>query len=377
MNPDLLVVATYDGTIQALDAETGSLHWQRQTKHRYGGQALVHVGSTIIGVSLDGSLIALALADGAIQWEARLPDVPPGVAPSGSLRALARGQTVVVQFDRSYFRIDTADGHVRWISGGTKAVQGPWLLAVGQSHAYVLSMDSPLPGSLPPQTPSAWTKPIFVMTKLSTWDASIEMGWREQSASRPGWDGASTLVEADGVFYVYGHTLSAIDADTNRLVWTSDSAPPDGSALILAHHLVIGIAEKRLGAYHRDTGSMAWSVAVPPPKDGIFELFNGLVVLGDMVYVGRGSNGDRPFQIEGRTVERGELMWAWPPDNTPLRFDVSWRFCGAGDTLYVPSGETIWALRASNGELRWSRDYPYMLDAYLAIAADDANANAE
>lgn len=227
MNAEFLIIASRDGSFRALDARDGAARWTQSCGHPFGGLALVRVKDSVIAAALDGYLCALALDDGTVRWEARLPDVIPIGDPLVGLRVAAHGDQVVVQHSAQCFSIDPLDGHVIWKGGrGSRSIVslGWWVLAVGQANAYVLIQeDAPPPP--PPADPRLSRPPIFNTTALSTWDGTPRWGTRDASAIKPGWDGAPPLAEADGVVYSYGRELHALDAASGKRLWTSEDVP--------------------------------------------------------------------------------------------------------------------------------------------------------
>ena len=129
-------------------------------------------------------------------------------------------------------------------------------------------------------------------------------------------------------------------------------------------------AEEHLGAYRRDTGTPVWSETGQRREDGYFELFEGVLAIGDLIYVGRGQSPPG-FRVEARTGTLGALQWRWPLESGALKLDISWRFRGAGDTLYVPSPDRLWGVHALDGTQRWHLPYTWGFDAFLAVAAAD------
>lgn len=388
MNTELLILGSRDGTLEAFDGQNGSSRWRQRSGHPFSGAALARVADCVIAASLDGDLIAIAFADGAIRWEVRLPETLPIPTPLLGLRVVANEDRLVVQYGDHYFGVDPADGHVRWMSLSRRAVQGPWLLAVGQKHAYARQMEAPLPRqpaaaadapqlTQPQRSPHAYTPPNFSTMALSTGDGTVTWGGRVQEAAAPPWDGATSVAEVDGVVYIYGHGLHAFDARSGQLLWSNDAVPYfDVAALVVMGAQIIVAAGAHLGAYRRDTGTLLWSETGQRQQgaESKFESFDGLLAFGDVVYTGRSNLTTRGFQIEARTPETGTIQWVWPVDATQLRYDISWRFCGAGDTLYVPALDTLWAIRASDGAQRWSRAHTWQSDAFLAISANDTDA---
>jgi len=373
MNAEFLIIASRDGSFRALDARDGAARWTQSCGHPFGGLALVRVKDSVIAAALDGYLCALALDDGTVRWEARLPDVIPIGDPLVGLRVAAHGDQVVVQHSAQCFSIDPLDGHVIWKGGrGSRSIVslGWWVLAVGQANAYVLIQeDAPPPP--PPADPRLSRPPIFNTTALSTWDGTPRWGTRDASAIKPGWDGAPPLAEADGVVYSYGRGLHALDAASGKRLWTSEDVPRHHvGALALGREQVIVAAGGHLGAYRRDSGSPLWS-ETGQRRDRYFEEFVGVCAIGELVYAGRGEYNPRGFRLEARAGETGTLRWSWPAESTTVRPDIAWRFRGAGDTLYIPSLDGLWGVRASDGTQLWHLAYPPGFDALLAIAASN------
>src|SRR5260370_10476486 len=185
MNAAVLVIGSYDGSVRALDARDGAALGTQSYGHRFGGVALVRVADSIIAAALDGYLCALALNDGTVRWEARLPDVIAIGDPLVGLRVAAHGDQEVVQHSAQCFSIDPLDGHVIWRGGrGSRSIVslGWWVLAVGQANAYVLIQeDAPPPP--PPADPRTSRPPIFNTTALSTWDGTVPHRWRRRTGA--------------------------------------------------------------------------------------------------------------------------------------------------------------------------------------------------
>src|SRR5258708_15632888 len=258
MNADFLVIASSDGSVRALDAQDGAARWTQNCGHSFGGPALVRVADSVIAAALDGYVCALALNDGTVRWHVLLPDVIAMGDPLMGLRVAAYGDQVVVQHGIKCFSIDPVDGHITWRggwSGWSRASRRWWVLAGGQAHAFVLEqvVGPPPP---PPADPRLSRPPIFITTALSTRHGTPQWETRDQSAIKPGWDGAPSLAEADGVVYSYGQGLHALDATSGTLLWTSNAVPavPVGT-LVLGREQVIVASMRHLGAYRRASGA--------------------------------------------------------------------------------------------------------------------------
>jgi outer membrane protein assembly factor BamB len=397
MDADFLVLGALDGSLRALAAHDGAPRWTRETGHPFGGPALVRVGDSVVAAALDGYVCALALDDGALRWETTIPEVEQDADPMGGKRVVTNGAVVVVEHGPKCTGHDPADGHIVWRSGafpdGVPAPRGRWLLGVGVEYAYILQMEYPAapppPTSTAPTAPTASTAsstasttpgpplgrvlPRFGTTALSTWDGTPQWFLEDRESPRgPAWDGAPSLVEADGVVYTYGQELRAVEAAIHHPPrWAWEYLPENpigggGGMLAVGGAAVVVANEDYLGAFRRDTGTPLWAER-GARREGYFEVFSGLTTLGEVVYVGRGLSTPG-FRIEARAAATGEARWAWPEDPTILRFDDAWRFCGAGDTLYVPSANHLWGVRAADGAQLWHRELPTNFGAFLAIA---------
>ena len=101
------------------------------------------------------------------------------------------------------------------------------------------------------------------------------------------------MVEEEGVVYVYGRRgLHALEAASGTLLWTADAVPYHHvGTLTLGHDAVAVIADRHLGVYRRDTGTLLWSDLAAKRADGYFEWFDTPLVLGEAVCVARSMSG--------------------------------------------------------------------------------------
>ncbi|HEY1391550.1 MAG TPA: PQQ-binding-like beta-propeller repeat protein [Ktedonobacterales bacterium] len=364
MNSGLLVVASYDGSIQALHAHDGSTCWTHQSAHPFMGRALARLADSVIAEAADGYVVALAIDDGAVRWETTLPDATL-ISEEDNVRVEASRTQVVVQLGLQCFCVNAADGRILWRGAPSPESRGGWwVLAVTEERVYVVAREGPQ---------------HYVTVALSAWDGTPQWGTIEQSAGEPPWDTTPPLVEAeaDGVVYTYGLGLHAIEAATGRLLWSQAEIPyfRVGSLAIWRDEVIVQ-ADRLLGAYRRDTGVPVWLETFPRPDD-YFEGFAGVQVVGERIYSGHASPTLGGYRVEARAGATGVVQWIWPPqtENDPeryMRFEQSWRFRGEGNTLYIPSLGDVWAIDARNGTQRWHRAIdPAEPKAFLAI--DPAN----
>lgn len=385
---EFVVVASHDGRIQAFDAHDGRMRWTQTRGHPFTGLALVQVGHEVIAVSGDGYVCVLALDDGQVRWETSLPIASPVTSPSGGIRIAANQQLVAVQLGSIVFALALADGHVSWKVRPAPSAYLWRLLAAGEEHIYTMQTE------LSPARPHLQQTPIrsrpdeqrnlprlsIVTTAFSSWDGTPHWFAHEgDSAVEPPWDGGSSLVEKDGVVYVCaGQGLHAFQAESGALLWSCDiESYFHIGAVAVGRSSVAVAAGRHLGVYRRDTGALLWSELAANDADGYFEEFDTPLILGGTVYVGRsmaGGSHSPKFRMESHEGETGALRWTWPTAapaaSEVVRSNISWRFRGAGDTLYIPSLDDIWAIQARDGSERWHLGYDFRSgrNALLAVA---------
>ena len=372
------MVASYDGSIRALDAQDGSTRWTHNFVHPFIGRALARVGDSIIAEAADGYVVAFGIEDGAVHWETTLPDTTLLSSPDTASVVSSSTQVVVQAYHQCFF-LDVSDGHIVWRGAPPIAITMYWwVLAVGEGNVYVLSQERHprVPrgssGSRPPmEAPDPARPRLFAMTALSTWDGTPQWSTREYSAVQPPWDSSLSLVEADGVVYTYGYGLHALEAATGRLLWSREDVPrATVGALAIRQNEVIVAAGEHLGAYRRDTGAPVWGETVPPRTDSYYEGFDGVLAIDDMVYAGH-SSPTQGYRVEARAGSTGAVQWIWPrkTEDSPLRSDISWRFRGDGGILYIPSRDGVWGVDAVSGTPRWHHAYPPEFPEFTAFLA--------
>lgn len=383
-NDDFLVVASRGGRIQALDARDGQARWTHICGHPFAGLALARVGNDLVATSLDGYVYMLALANGTMRWERSLPIADPIPMPMDGFRVAANRNLATVQLGSRIFALDVVDGHTIWEAKPSPATYQWWLLAAGEEHVYTLQHElwAAVPraqGTLVQRqldASHAAPPPSFVTTAFSAWDGTPQWFAHQESAAEPPWDAGSSLVEEDGVVYVYGRQgVHAFEARSGSLLWTCDTMPHHHvGAVALGRDYVAVAAGGHFGTYRRVTGTPLWSKTAAKRADGYFEWFDTPLVLGDAVYVARSMSGPPGFQLESYSGETGTLDWVWPSGSAAVRPDVAWRYRGAGATLYVPSIDDLWSINAADGSERWHLPYDFRsgFNALLAIATENS-----
>jgi outer membrane protein assembly factor BamB len=141
LTADLVVVPADDGLV-AVDRARGRIRWDA----RFGETSAtpVRVGSLAITCTVEGSVVAVDLASGAVAWRMSVPGAAEGPPATD-------GHTVVVSWepergtDAGLTAVDGITGSLRW-SGRLRAggVSGPAVVAPAEGDAFVVVVDDDL-----------------------------------------------------------------------------------------------------------------------------------------------------------------------------------------------------------------------------------------
>lgn len=373
----LLVMGSPDGWLRAFTATNGELIWERHIAHSFSGRALACIGDTLFAYPGDQPLFGVRLTDGAKLWEAS--------APSGRRSVMANEQVVVVQsgFNAQAFR--PQDGAHLWDYTAQLTVKPMvHLLAVGIEQAYILNLDVPIPlpppVAIPPDLADDERKEYlrthprpspFLAYAFSASDGVLR--WQTNTATFPSDDGASSLVERDGVVYTCGEGLHALNAVTGETIWAQMDVPrypvASYSMLTTSSTLLFFITEQHLGAYSRATGALVWSIKGLRllPDSTYSTRYSQMVVMDDVLYVGHVASNPSGFHLEARDCLTGALLRRWPEQDELVDADVAWRFQGASGMLYVPTWEGLFAIDAATLQMRWKIPQDSPTPAFLAV----------
>ncbi|HUY75879.1 MAG TPA: PQQ-binding-like beta-propeller repeat protein [Ktedonobacterales bacterium] len=377
----LLIMGSPDGWLRAFTATNGALIWERHIGHSFSDRALACAGETLFACAVDQPLFSVRLTDGAKLWEA--PE------PSGIPSVMANEAVVVVQagFGAQAFR--PQDGAHLWDYTAQLTVKPMvHLLAVGIEQAYILNLDVPIPLPPPVAIPPDLTaderkerlripsRPSRLLTfAFSASDGALR--WQTNTVALPADDGASSLVERDGVVYTCGEGLHALNAATGETIWAQMDVPrypvASYSMLTTSSTLLFFITEQHLGAYSRATGALVWSIKGLRllPDSTYSTRYSQMVVMDDVLYVGHVASNPSGFHLEARDCLTGALLRRWPEQDEVEEADVAWRFQGASGMLYVPTWEGLFAIDAATLKMRWKIPQDSPTPAFLAIPRID------
>ncbi len=310
------------------------VQWRVETDGAVAGSATTRGDTVWVGAS-DGVIRALALADGATLWQARLG------APISSTPAVAGDQLFVTTRDGRLHALEAANGTVRWTVESGPALSMPWGHESGDRY-----------------TPSP-----TVSGNLVVWGAAdgvLRVNDRHSGTERwhartggPIWDSPAI---ADGVAYVGSADglLYAFDLDTGERHWafrtegaglvsakygfdrrTLQSSPAVADGLVL-----VGARDGFLYAIHVTDGSLAWRF-----DHQISWVIGSPSVDDSMVYVG---SSDAQF-LQALDVATGAERW-----RTKLHGVVWSSPAVTGDLVVVGDGAGhVHAVDRGTGAERW------------------------
>lgn len=239
VNGNQATVAGGDGTVLALDADTGRELWRASA----GGPLAAGVGS-------DGSTAAVitrandlvAIADGKQAWRQRL------TALSFTAPLVAGKRVFVLGADRSVSAFDGATGKRLWSQArpGEPLVlrEAGVMLAVGDT--LVVGQGGRLAGLNPLNGTVRWEAPIATPRGINDVERLVDLVGR---ASRVG----DTVCAR-----AFQTAVGCVDASRGTLVWTQRSAGSEGLAGDPAH--VFGTeSDGKVVAWKRDSGQRDWT----------------------------------------------------------------------------------------------------------------------
>ncbi|MFH1467244.1 MAG: PQQ-binding-like beta-propeller repeat protein [Pseudomonadota bacterium] len=148
---DTVYVSALDGTVHALDAANGGSRWYYKHPHDgtrasdlelYGAPAPVAAGDLVLVGFHDGSLVALARADGEVQWESRVGEgrYPDLIGPP----LVLEHDIYIGGFSSPFVALDLETQNVRWrldIGVASQAVASGRALYIPGSDGKLRAVD--------------------------------------------------------------------------------------------------------------------------------------------------------------------------------------------------------------------------------------------
>jgi len=302
---DRVFVASVDGIVQALDANSGKTLWTVRSKdRRWSGGPAANSDLVVVG-SLDGHLQAYSAEDGSERWLLRI-NSEIITAP-----AIADGIVAVRAQDGRLYGVDQADGTRRWVyeqpvpilslRGNSSPLIGAGLVYGGYDSGRVVA--------------------VRVSDGAQAWTQMLAAGEGRTEVERLS-DADGTLVLDAGELFVVGYRgqLAAFYTDSGRPAWGRELSSYSGVA-VNANAVVVSDAEGSVWAFDRRGGANLWK------QDGLrYRWLGAPAIVGDYAVMGDLDGYVHWLSLEdGRFVAR-ERLGKKPIAGAPV---VS------GDTIYV------------------------------------------
>jgi outer membrane protein assembly factor BamB len=203
----VVYIGSNDGLFSALDASTGAVRWQDQISVSEDASPVVANGAVYVGTT-KGSLVALDSRTGALRWRSQPSSTSyfafsTPVVANGVVYADSEG-------DQSVYALDTISGAVHWRFTAPFPTAGefPAAPAVEQGVAYVVFVHS-----------GAFANPTSSIYALDATTGAVR--WHLYDSK----NAYSAATVAEGVMYI-GSTeraVDALDASTGVVRWRSST----------------------------------------------------------------------------------------------------------------------------------------------------------
>ncbi|MEU1402493.1 PQQ-binding-like beta-propeller repeat protein [Streptomyces sp. NPDC005728] len=319
---------TYDGLLLvsgdplvAYDVKTGKARWSKKDICRPGAQLLFHGGKVFLGDSeYDGVLVAYDVKTGHEAWRSRLG------------KKLNIERTIAID-DKNVYVTLTDYGQAKSATDyrtGIAAVSHTTGKTVWLQRRDWGTNDYDVEGTVSGKY-LVYADSKYNLTVRDT--ATGEQLWSKKIGDDWSWQPTA----ADGVVFLPGEKLTAVELETGKTRWTLS---PNGRRGFYNPTVIDGVV------YVCDFDRGIWALDIKDAKriwlceEGNRMSREGFLKAGTTLYAAAGALGGGIIALEART---GKVRWSWV-DNTDAT--DQWQIALSGNRLLVTGGQEVYALPA-------------------------------
>jgi len=340
-----IVTAISNGTIYALQPDSGSTLWAFATHESHGVEVLAQDSRAVYTyIQEQGQVYALQASNGQLLWKTHL-DIAPGRTDEGTGNiALDRGILFINATDLnqgdSIYAVRASDGALLWHYHATSSQA----LAAGNGIVYAGSTDA------------NGSNPVVVALR--------------ETDGKPLWSYPANPVSisiANNVVYVHSAhiqtiadlggnkedmSLLALNAQKGTVLWSQPTIDDAPGPLAVENDMVILATAYHLNTYHfcayqSATGNQLWCTQnTPTPIIGNPTHFS---VMDGMLYVTYVSNAhSSSLQFDAFSTDTGKLLWTKKLSGGNANF-----LAGMNGIFYTGVGSELSALSGADGHTLW------------------------
>lgn len=314
VGPTLIyTMAGSGGTVVAMD-ESQTVKWTYNAPAKYRFPDLMGPANGLLALSGDRTIIGLNPTTGRQLWIRQWPQASYTVLYGIQGRTLL-GEAAKEKGESRHLALDITTGAVRWSSP-----RETLLLAPGNGDLVFNSSSRTTLNAL------------SVDTGRKVWSADLPNAARDPD----GMDALSlNATVANGLVYMDGPTIYALDAATGRQRWTYTPTSPSGQerTFLLNGRYAYILDNPQLVALDARTGRRLWSVNTPAPTTAPLVAAGGLICTGVA-----GTTGAGLYAWDSKT---GQIVWNYPI--TTSASTKQWKLRANGPILAAAHGNALLA----------------------------------
>ena len=252
-------VGSDDGTLHAIELETGKKKWIFKTEMAIEAPPILHKGQVVVG-STDGFLYAISQDGGKLNWKHETMGEIMGAANQATRPKSKDDVLVVGSYDNFVYCVETNSGELLWKFEAQNYING---VPTIYDQKYV----------------------VFGGCDAMLYVIALEDGQNVRSIEVEAPIAASVAI-ADGVGYVgdMDRSVTAFNLESGEIIWNykPKSFPYFSSPALSSDYIFIGGRDKGMHCIDRVTGKQVWRFSARGRIDSSPVISNEKVVFGAM-----------------------------------------------------------------------------------------------